>query len=191
MKKLFLFLLGSILGSSILGQQTWTLDNAHSNIRFEVGWQDFSVRTGEFKIFEGSIATDSINDLTRAVFQLKVDPASIDVIADRLAEQLKGERFLDVVKFPEITFNSLHVREVSDSTYIATGKLSIHGVEKDQEVYVRFKGQTKGSRAYIKGIEASLSLNRKDFGLDWGSPRLGETVKIIGHLLYQMRITEE
>ena len=40
-------------------------------------------------------------------------------------------------------------------------------------------------------LEVSLKLNRKDFGLEWGSPRLGETVKIVGYLLYQIRNKEE
>jgi polyisoprenoid-binding protein YceI len=40
-------------------------------------------------------------------------------------------------------------------------------------------------------IEVTLKINRNDFGLEWGSPRLGETIKIVGYLLYQMRTTEE
>ena len=46
------------------------------------------MRTGEFKIFDGSIVTDSREDLSNAVFELNVDATSVDVIADRLAEHI-------------------------------------------------------------------------------------------------------
>ncbi len=177
--------------SSIFSQQTWTIDNGHSNINFEVGWEDFSIRTGEFKIFEGKISTNSWDDLTNATFDLKIDPASIDVIADNLSEQLRGERFLDATKFPEITYHSTETEAISDSVYISKGKLKIHGVEKDQKVLVKVKGFKETSRSYLLGIEVNLTINRTDYDLTWGSPRLGEMVKITGYLLYQMRIERQ
>ena len=191
MKHFNLFITSLLLCFTSFAQQTWTVDNAHSNIRFEVGWEDFSVRTGEFKVFEGTITTDSKYDLSKATFHLKVDPKSIDVIADDLSEQLKSERFLDAEKYPEITFSSSGAKSMSDSTYISTGKLAIRGVEKEQDALIWVKGHKIGRRGEMLGIEVSLSINRKDFGLEWGSPRLGDKVKIVGYLLYQMKIEEK
>jgi polyisoprenoid-binding protein YceI len=185
---LILCLLLSVVSSA---QETWQIDNAHSNIRFEVGWEDFSVRTGEFKIFEGELTTDSWEDLSNASFSMIVDPKSIDVIADRLSEQLMGERFLETDSFPNITYYSSKVEAISDSTYISSGKISVHGVEMEQDVFIRVKGFKTGRRSHLLGLEISLKLNRNDFGLEWGSPRLGDMVYIVGHLLYQMRIEEE
>jgi len=191
MKYLNLFFAGLLLCFTSFAQETWTVDNAHSNIRFEAGWEDFSIRTGEFKVFEGSITTPSKYDLSNASFYLKVDPSSIEVIAPRLSDQLKGDQFLDVEKFPEITYSSSGAKIISDSTSVSTGKLTIRGVEKEQDALIWVKGHKAGRRGEILGIEVSLTINRKDFGLDWGSPRLGETVKIVGYLLYQMKIEEE
>ena len=103
MKKLHLFIPGILFCFTSYSQEIWTVDSPHSNIRFEVGWEDISIRTGEFKVFEGQLTTKSKSDLSNAIFMLKVDPKSIDVIAERLSEQLKGERFLDTEKFPEMT----------------------------------------------------------------------------------------
>ena len=191
MKHFSLFITSFVLCFTSFSQQTWTIDNAHSNIRFEVGWEDFSIRTGEFKVFEGNIITNSKFDLSNATFYLKVDPKSVDVIADKLSEQLMGEQFLDAVKYPEITFSSSGAKAISDSTFISTGKLTIHGVEKEQDVLIWVKGHKMGRRSEILGIEVSLSINRKDFGLEWGSPRLGDTIKIVGYLLYQMKVEEK
>jgi hypothetical protein len=41
------------------------------------------------------------------------------------------------------------------------------------------------------GLKVALNINKNDFGLEWGSPRLGETVTIIGHLLYLAKIEDE
>lgn len=190
MKQVYLFITSLLFCFASFAQETWTIDNAHSNIRFEAGWEDFSIRTGEFKVFEGNIITNSKDDLSNATFHLKVDPKSIDVIAERLSEQLRGERLLDAEKFPEITYNSTGATANSDSTYISKGKLTIHGVEKDQDALIWVKGHKIGKRGEILGIEISVTINRNDFGLEWGSPRLGETVKIVAYLLYQMK-TEE
>ena len=185
---LILFL---IIYTASFGQEIWNIDNAHSNINFEVGWEDFSVRTGEFKVFEGSINTNSVNDLTSATYNLKVDPASIDVIASNLSEQLKGERFLESDKYPEITFSSAGAREISDSTFITSGKLKIHGVEKDQDITIKYKGQKEGRRSLMMGLEVSFKFNRNDFGLEWGAPRLGDVVTVVGYLLYNKRVEEQ
>ena len=191
MKQFYIIITGLLSCFASFVQETWTIDNAHSNIRFEVGWEDFSIRTGEFKVFEGNIVTNSKYDLSNATFYLKVDPKSIDVIAENLSEELKGERFLDAEKYPDITFSSSGARAMSDSTFISTGKLTIHGVEKEQDAKIWIKGHKMGRRGEILGVEVSLTINRKDFGLEWGSPRLGDTVKIVGYLLYQMKVEEK
>ncbi|HYQ59044.1 MAG TPA: YceI family protein [Draconibacterium sp.] len=191
MKQLSFLITGLLFCFSSFAQHTWTIDNAHSNIRFEAGWEGFSVRTGEFKVFEGTIETDSKYELADATFHLMVDPKSVEVIAEHLSEQVRGEQFLDAEQFPEITFNATGAKMLTDSTFVAQGELYIHGVKKQQEAHIWYKGHKQGGRAEMLALEVSLTLNRTDFGLDWGSPRLGETVKIVGYLLYQMRNTEE
>jgi len=187
MKQICLFLISFSFCWSSIAQETWTIDNPHSNVRFEVGWEDFSMRTGEFKIFDGTIVTDSREDLSNAAIEFTVDATSVDVIADRLAEHIKSDKFLEVEKYPEITYSSKQATKVADGTYLSKGKLTIHGVEKEQEVSIKVKGFKETKRGYIYGLEVSLEVNRIDFGLDWGKPRLAETITIVGHLLYKMK----
>ena len=84
------------------------------------------MRTGEFKVFDGTVITTSLDDLSEAQFNFVVDAASVDVIADRLADHIKSERFLEVEKYPEITFSSVGAKVLSDSTYLSSGKITIH-----------------------------------------------------------------
>ena len=189
--KQIIFLLSGLLFSVFsYAQETLLVDNPHSNVRFEVGWEDFSMRTGEFKIFEGSIVTESRNDLSDAEFKFKVDASSVDVIADRLAGHIKSEKFLDVENYPEITYAAEGAKQLSDSTFLTKGMLTIHGVENEQEALIWIKGEKETRRGFIYGIQVSLTVNRTEFGLDWGSPRLAENIKIVGHLLYKMKPEE-
>lgn len=172
-------------------QETWSIDNPHSNLRFEVGWEDFSVRTGEFKVFNGSIKTDSREDLSHAEIEFIVDASSVDVIADRLAGHIMSDKFLDVENYPEIKYVSNQIKKTDDNTYVSIGKLTIRGVEKDHEVSFTVKGTKETKKGVILGLEVSLMVNKLDFGLDWGSPRLADNIKLVGHLLYKLQVEEE
>lgn len=190
MKFFSVFLVCLFCCSTISAQETWVIDNPHSNLRFEVGWEDFSMRTGEFKVFDGSMVIQSRQDLSDAVFEFTVDAASVDVIADRLAGHIKSDRFLDVENYPEITYSAQEISKKSDSTYVSTGLLTIHGVEKAHDVSIWLKGSKETKRGEIFGLEVNLVVNRTDFGLEWGSPRLAENIIIVGHLLYKLKDEE-
>lgn len=191
MKCLLISFLLCLFGLSCFSQEVWVVDNPHSNLRFEVGWQDFSMRTGEFKAFDGSITTTSLDDLSNASIQFIVDATSVDVIAEKLANHVKSDKFLEVEQYPEIIFTSDQVSSTSDSTYVSTGKLTICGVEKEQDVSIRVKGYKETKKGNIFGIEVTLVVDRQQFGLDWGSPRLANKIKLVGHLLYKAEEMEK
>ena len=191
MQKFKLLLLCLSFCFSAIAQETWTIDNPHSNVRFEVGWEDFSMRTGEFKKFDGTIVTDSREDLTKATIEFKVDATSVDVIAERLANHIKSDKFLDVENYPEITYSSNKAIKTGEATYLSIGTLTIHGVAKEQAVSMRVKGYKETKKGIIYGLEVSLEVNRMDYGLDWGSPRLAENIKLVGHLLYKLKTKEK
>jgi len=190
--KLFSIIIFSVLlYLSSAAQETWVVDNPHSNVRFEVGWEDFSMRTGEFKVFNGTIITKSKEDLSDAAIEFVVEANSVDVIAERLAGHIMSDRFLDVEKYPEITFKSNQVIKTGDDTYTSQGKLTIKDVERDHEVSIKVKGAKETKKGYILGIEVTLDVNKVDYGLEWGSPRLADNIKLVGHLLYTLQVEEE
>ena len=191
MKYLYIICTFCFLNTTAIGQEIWEVDYLHSNLRFEVGWQDFSMRTGEFKKFEGTITTASLEDLSDALIEFKVDAASVDVIADRLAEHVMSKKFLNVEVYPEIKFTSNGLTPTSDSTYISNGTLEICGVENTQEVSVWVKGYKETRKGNIFGIQVTMTVDRTAFGLDWGKPRLADKIKLVGHLLYKKQEEEE
>ena len=64
-------------------------------------------------------------------------------------------------------------------------------IEQEQEVSITVKGYKETKRGNIFGIEVTLIVNRIDFGLDWGAPRLADEIKLVGHLLYQIETEEK
>ena len=148
------------------------------------------MRTGEFKIFDGTISTNSLDDLSDAAIEFIVDAASVDVIADRLAERVVSDKFLNVSEYPEIIFNSDKVTATSDSTYVSSGLLKICGVEKKQDVSIWVKGYKETKKGNIFGIEVTLVVDRTAFDLTWGAPRLADNIKLVGHLLYKVKEEE-
>jgi len=191
MKLIGILIFSLTLFFSSFAQEEWAVDNPHSNVRFEVGWEDFSMRTGEFKIFSGTIVTNSREDLSDAAFKFTVDATSVDVIAERLAGHIMSDKFLDVEKYPEITYVSSEAIKIDDDNYTSKGKLTIHGVEKEQEVNLKVKGFKETKKGYLMGLEVSLTVNKMDYDLDWGSPRLADNIKLVGHLLYKLQEEEE
>ena len=185
MKQILLSFLCTLLALPFFAQETWSVDNNHSNLRFEVGWEGFSVRTGEFKIFNGSINTESPEDLSKAEIKFVVNANSVDVIAERLANKIKSDAFLNVEQHPEIVFVANGLTKTGDIEYASTGKLTVCGVEQDQEVKVKYKGTKETRKGVIFGIEVSLVVDRTLFGLDWAQHKMGDQITLVGHLIYQ------
>ncbi len=65
-----------------------------------------------------------------------------------------------------------------------TGDLTMHGVTRRITIPVRFLGTAPAPRAEKAGFEASFTLNRKDYGINWnrvldkGGAVLGDEVRI-------------
>lgn len=157
-------------------QFKYEINGGHSNVGFSVKWNDLAIRTGEFKAFGGELNTLKDSDLTGAYVSLKINSNSIDVIADHLADKLKGDEFLDAAKFPQITFTCSGLKLISPNNYSANGKLTVKGISKDVEFMVEdFGRKDDGKYGAIKVIGA---ISRKDFAILGGGDSLGDKITI-------------
>jgi polyisoprenoid-binding protein YceI len=164
---------------------TWSLDPAHTSVQFSVRHLMVSTVRGAFGKVSGTVAVDE-KDLTRSKIQATIDAASIDTRVEKRDTHLKSPDFLDVAKYPTITFVSKKIEQASPGHFKVTGDLTLHGVTR--EVSLDVEGPTpeiKDSRGNIRaGAEATTTINRKDFGLTWnqvleaGGVAVGDEVKI-------------
>ena len=98
-------------------------------------------------------------------------------VAERDAH-LKSPDFFDVAKYPTITFVSTEVSRSSATSYSVTGNLTMHGVTKPVTLAVTASPPFNHAGGIRRSVEATTSVNRKDFGLRWEFPGEGPGVVV-------------
>jgi len=144
----------------------WDFDLSHSSINFHVRHLMVSKVHGRFAKWSGTLQLDE-EDLTHSQLAVEIDASSIDTKEDKRDEHLRSPDFLDVAKFPTITFKSTRITRDNDR-YLVIGDLTIHGVTKSVKLEVeggeRVKDPWGGTRT---GFSARTQISRKEFGLTW------------------------
>ncbi len=185
MKRLLALSLALAAPAAALAQTTtWNLDPAHSHASFTVRHMVISNVTGEFKTLSGAVQLDD-KDATRSTVEATLQAASVDTGVPDRDKHLRSPDFLDAETFPTITFKSTKIEKAGDGKLRVTGDLTMRGVTKPVVLAV------DGPTAEIKdpygnarrGLSASTTINRKDWGLAWSKmieagPVVGDEVKI-------------
>jgi len=163
----------------------WEFDPAHTGVHFKVRHLMISSVRGEFEKVSGKIVYDE-SDVTKSSADIAIETASINTRVAKRDEHLRSPDFLDVAKYPAITFRSKRVEKAGDGTLKMTGDLTIRGVSK--EVVLTVEGPTPAIKDPMGnsrvGGQAATRINRKDFGLVWnkvletGGVVVGDEVEI-------------
>jgi polyisoprenoid-binding protein YceI len=145
----------------------WTLDKAHSEVRFRVRHLAISSVTGFFRDFDASV-TMTPDDLSTLSASANARIQSIDTGNTDRDDHLRSPDFFDAERFPEMSFESTGVSDVNGDTFTLNGRLTIRDVTRN----VSFDGTLIGTAVGPKGkqraaIAAETVINRKDFGLTW------------------------
>jgi len=162
---------------------TFDLDPAHTRIGFSARHMMVSKVRGRCGEFTGSITVADAPFQSTAEAVIKT--ASMDTgNADRDAH-LTGDDFLNVEKFPEITFRSTRVTGRQGHVFTVLGDLSIKDVTREVELTLDLEGVGNSPWGkQVMGFSLSTEINREDFGMTWnvavegGGVLVGKTVKI-------------
>lgn len=84
---------------------------------------------GHFKPVSGVITVDEA-DTSRSHVEASIDAASIDTREPDRDAHLRSAEFLDVEKFPTLTFTSTRVTRAEQANLEVEGDLTIHGVTR-------------------------------------------------------------
>ena len=163
----------------------WVVDASHSNAGFTVRHMMITNVRGEFQKLDGKVSWDPAKPEATTI-EATIDAASINSRDTQRDGHLKSPDFLDVEKFPHITFKSKSVKAKSKEELSVTGDLTIHGVTK--EVVLDVEGPSAPSTDPFGnvrvGATATTKIKRDDFGLTWnaaleaGGVLVGNDVKI-------------
>ncbi|WP_020393116.1 YceI family protein [Kribbella catacumbae] len=149
---------------------TYALDVAHTEIGFTVRHLMTKVR-GTFEEFAGEIVVkDSLEESTAVV---TVELGSVHTRNSQRDGHLRSGDFFDAENSPKMTFTSSALKAEGDD-YVLAGELTIKDVTKPIEFAVEFLGADQNAYGQsIIGFEASASISRKDWGIDFNVPLEG------------------
>ena len=108
----------------------YEIDCRHAAAHFKVRHMMISWVQGEFSRIAGSVEFDPSN-LAAAHVEATIDPATVstrDIERDR---HLRSPDFLDVGRYPSITFHSTKIAAIGISSYKVVGELTIRGVTRE------------------------------------------------------------
>lgn len=149
---------------------TWTLDAAHSTVGFTVRHLMSKVR-GSFSEVTGEIVTTG--DPAQSTVRVSIPTASITTNNSQRDAHLRSSDFFDATAGQQLVFVSSGITE-RDGGHVISGDLSINGVTRPVELQAEFLGVAVDAYGSTRlGAEATTSISRKDFGVDFNIPLEG------------------
>lgn len=159
--------MGSLTTEMLTG--TFEPDAAHSRIGFVARHAMVTKVRGEFTEYEGSGFFDAQNPENSSM-ELTIEAASVDTgNADR-DEHLRSSDFFDMENHPTISFRSTDIEKVDEDVYEVAGDLTVRGKTLPIAVKFEYVGAAVDPFGNTRiGLEGSVKVNRKDFGLNWNA----------------------
>jgi polyisoprenoid-binding protein YceI len=147
--------------------EKYTIDPAHCHIGFSIRHLVINNIRGRFTDYTGAIVFDE-QDVSKSSVEITIKAESINTDVKPRDEHLRGSDFFEVAKYPDITFKSTRV-EKRGAGYIAIGVFTMHGVSKEIALPFKVNGKSNFQGSTHLGVEASLTINRRDFGMTWNA----------------------
>jgi polyisoprenoid-binding protein YceI len=164
---------------------TWNIDTVHSTIGFVVRHMLVSRIRGRFDRWSGLLRFDEPRDPAASV-AVEIDAASVDTNDAQRDAHLRSADFLDVQRFPRISFHSTRVEAAPAGGLILAGDLTIRDVTREVLLEVEYGGRMRDPDGNERaGFTAHTTINRRAFGvtfnqvLDSGGLALGDKLEII------------
>ncbi len=176
-RALSLALVLSAFAAGPVAAATWDIDPVHSHVGFKVEHLVVTKVRGNFNTFSGTVMIDD-KDITKSKVNVTIDAASIDTRNQKRDDHLRSEDFFFVKKHPQITFTSTRIKKGKGKTLEVFGKLTMRGVTKPVRLVVEGPSpevKDPGGNLH-RGLSATTTLRRQDWGLTWSKTVEGTSV---------------
>jgi len=95
-----------------------------------------------------------------------IDLASIDTGSEPRDNHLRSADYLEVGKYPTMSYRSTGIRRAGDD-WVIDGELTLHGVTRPVSLAVEVNGFRPDPFGEQRvGFSATAQINRRDFGID-------------------------
>jgi polyisoprenoid-binding protein YceI len=144
---------------------TWKFDPYHTQVEFSAKHLGMMTVRGHFAEVT---ATGEIHPEhpERSTIEATINTASIRSHNEQRDKDLRSSNFLEIDKYPTMTFKSTKIEPAGPDRYTMTGDLTIKGhtqpVTLNVIKYGEFNDPNMGHRI---GYAAEAEINRKDFGM--------------------------
>lgn len=185
-KWVFPVLVASASIASAAAAERYTIDPNHTYPSLEMSHMGISVWRGKFNRSSGKVTLDRAARTGNA--EIKVETASIDFGLDKMNEFAITTDWLDVEKFPAMTYKGA-IRFSGDTPSSVDGQLTLRGITKPLTLKINlFKCIPHPlTTKELCGADAEGDLNRADYGMTLYSD--GEAGKI--HLRIQVEANKD
>jgi len=168
----------ALVAAPAVAQEVYVLDAKHTAPMFEVTHIGFSQQRGLFGSTSGKVTID--RTAKKGAIDVSIATASL-VMAPSLQNLVKSDEFLNVEKFPTMTYKSADLVFDGDNLVGANGEFTMLGVTKPVALKVTsFKcAPNPFNKRPMCGGEATATLKRSDFGMKAALGAASDEIRIV------------
>lgn len=159
---------------------SYTIDDEHFSISFQVMHLGYANVIGMFTEAEGSFEYDSeTNDISAGTVTIQAD--SVFTNHQRRDNHLRKEDFLYVDEYPEIVFTVGEFEAIGDKTGKLSGNLELRGETRPVTLDVTFNKAAEypfGHEKFTVGISAETTIKRSEWGITYGLNMVDDDIKL-------------
>jgi polyisoprenoid-binding protein YceI len=152
---------------------TWALDPSATRVAFSVSNLTVAHVDGTFRLASGHVTLDDA-DPSRSTIEALIDAASVDTSEPRRDAHLRSADFLDVARYPTITFRSTRIERADGGHWKVTGDLTLLGTTRSVLLDVD-RSTADGVRS---SVHATTTIDRRDFGMTYSGFAVGKQIAI-------------
>lgn len=157
---------------------TYGFDSRGTRMSFDVQWLGESWVKAYFRDFSGSFVVDRRGSASRV--DVTVQTQSVECDNRYWNARLRSRDWLDVERYPQMTYHAPQVEYEGSDRAIAHGELTLHGVTRAVALNVRGLRCESGAAAGAScRFVAEAHIRRSDYGLPHGFWVGGDQVDIL------------
>lgn len=163
--------------------ERYSLDPAHTTVGFLIDHIGYAKTLGLFTDVSGNFSFDQDTGTVTDI-SITVGTASVNTANEARDKHVRNKDFLNVSKFPEMTFNAPSASIDAEGAGQISGELTLLGKTLPLTLSVQLNKAEKypfGHKRFTLGVSASGALDRSDYGMDYGvaNALVGDQVDLI------------
>jgi polyisoprenoid-binding protein YceI len=146
---------------------TWQMDPMHTQVEFSAKHFGMMTVRGHFRDVQTSGQVDPHN-LAGSSLEATIDVASLTTNNPQRDNDLRSSYFLELDKYPTISFRSTAISAAGQDQFELTGDLTVKGITRPITLKIQRYGEINDERmGHRVAFSAEGQINRKDFGMEF------------------------